>query len=76
MQEKIYLIPKTGLKVPDPDLNDRLPPEGREVANSTYWRRRLKAKEVAIGQAPAATETKAKSHKKEHAPAEEGGLEQ
>lgn len=66
--EKIYLIPREGLRVPDPDLNDHLPVEGREVVNSPYWRRRLKDKEVLIGQPPSAKESKAKSRKKEADP--------
>ncbi len=37
----IYVKPKKGLIVPDPDRRDELPPEGREVQDSVYWRRRL-----------------------------------
>ncbi len=46
--KKIYLVPRAGLKVPDPEAKDHLPPEGREVVDSPYWRRRLKTKEVEI----------------------------
>jgi|GEM_PF-1690854 len=49
--KKIYLIPRTGLSVPDPEARDHLPPGGREVKDSPYWRRRLRDREVSVGEA-------------------------
>ncbi|MDL2226549.1 DUF2635 domain-containing protein [Deltaproteobacteria bacterium OttesenSCG-928-M10] len=47
--KKIYLIPRQGLSVPDPEAQDHLPAGGREVADSPYWRRRLRDKDVTVG---------------------------
>lgn len=46
---KIYVVPREGLKVPDPGSNDHLPAKGREVPDSPYWRRRLRDKEITVG---------------------------
>ncbi len=43
---KMYVIPKSGFKIPDPSLNDHLPPEGRNVEKTTYWVRRLRDGDV------------------------------
>lgn len=43
---KMYVIPKSGFKIPDPSLNDHLPPEGRNVEKTTYWIRRLRDGDV------------------------------
>jgi len=51
--KKIYLKPAEGITVPDPELGGHLPPEGREVNDSPYWRRRLKDKSVILADAPA-----------------------
>jgi hypothetical protein len=51
---KIHVKPAEGLSVPDPELIDVLPPEGREVDDSPYWRRRLKDKSVMLS--PVATD--------------------
>lgn len=37
----MYVKPAPGLLVRDCDLLDQLPPEGRDVPDSEYWRRRL-----------------------------------
>ena len=42
----MYVIPKSGFKIPDPSLNDHLPPEGRNVEKTTYWVRRLRDGDV------------------------------
>jgi hypothetical protein len=42
----MYLIPKKGRTVPDPDRGDVLPAAGRNVEPSTYWIRRLSAGDV------------------------------
>ncbi|MBM3618653.1 MAG: DUF2635 domain-containing protein [Alphaproteobacteria bacterium] len=51
MSNTIFVIPNTGLKVIDPFAGDYLPAEGREVAKSTYWRRRLQDGDVTEGNA-------------------------
>lgn len=55
----MYVIPKPGLVVIDPDRmdtpEDRLPPEGREVQESMYWTRRVIDGDVVLG-APSAAE--------------------
>lgn len=54
----MYLIPKEGLKVPDPAQRGTpgyfLPPEGREVEQSSYWTRRVADGDVIEGTPPAA----------------------
>lgn len=37
----MYIKPIPGRVVPDPDRGDALPPEGREVAPTQYWQRRI-----------------------------------
>ncbi|WP_295541080.1 DUF2635 domain-containing protein [uncultured Pseudacidovorax sp.] len=37
-----------GLVVIDPDLKDRLPPEGRDVPDNDYWQRRLRDGDVVL----------------------------
>ena len=53
----MYVIPKPGYQIPDPDLRDRLPPEGREVPESSYWHRCVRDGDVTIGVAPQAPAT-------------------
>jgi hypothetical protein len=48
----MYVIPKPGLMVPDPVLRDVLPPEGRLVARSEHWIRRLRDGDVTEGEPP------------------------
>jgi len=42
----MFVIPANGLSVPDPDKNDVLPPEGRDVEAKQYWYRRIETGEV------------------------------
>jgi len=49
----MYVVPAPGFRVPDPDLSDYLPAEGREVPDSAYWRRRERDGDVTVGQPPA-----------------------
>jgi len=43
---------RPGLKVPDPDRGGlALPPEGREVAMSSHWHRRLEDGDVVVVEA-------------------------
>lgn len=37
----MYLRPRPGLKIRDPDLKDFLPEGGREVPDTPYWQRLL-----------------------------------
>lgn len=45
----MFVIPATGLSVPDPDKNDVLPAEGRKVEAKQYWYRRIETGEVTEG---------------------------
>lgn len=42
----MFVIPVDGAKVPDPDRNDFLPADGREVEAKSYWFRRIETGEV------------------------------
>jgi hypothetical protein len=42
----MFVKPKSGLKVRDPDRKDYLPTEGREVPPSLYWTRRVRDGDV------------------------------
>ena len=44
----IFVVPKKGLKIVDPQLRDQIPDEGREVQDSTYWRRMANYGDVSI----------------------------
>lgn len=48
----MYVIPEKDLRVLDPYLGDSLPPEGREVADNSYWYRQLRDKSVVLGAPP------------------------
>jgi hypothetical protein len=50
----MYVVPKLGLKIRDPDLMDLLPDEGREVPESDYWVRRVNDGDVTVEKPPAA----------------------
>ena len=57
MMGTIYVIPASGMLVPDPSEvggsdQVRLPAQGKEVEDSTYWQRRLRDGDVTIGRAP------------------------
>ncbi|MGF6486653.1 DUF2635 domain-containing protein [Pseudomonas frederiksbergensis] len=41
MSKRITVLPAPGRVVPDPETGDLLPPEGREVPDNAWWRRRL-----------------------------------
>jgi hypothetical protein len=58
----MYIKPKPGLVIPDPERRDLLPPEGREVQASAadpgvpasgHWHRRLLDGDIEITEAPA-----------------------
>ena len=42
----MFVKPCEGRTVPDPDRGDILPADGREVAPSQYWQRRVKDGDV------------------------------
>ncbi|WON77834.1 DUF2635 domain-containing protein [Serratia sp. UGAL515B_01] len=44
----MYVIPCNGRSVPDPVKGDFLPKEGRNVADTIYWHRRLVSGEVVL----------------------------
>ncbi len=58
MTEKVFVRPREGLIVPDPDRHDTLPPGGRLVPLDAFWKRRLNDGDVVLS-----TETKKKESK-------------
>lgn len=52
----IHVIPREGVKVPDPEQagtpGRHLPPEGRTVEPSDFWVRRLQDGDVTLGPVP------------------------
>lgn len=57
----MYLIPAQGRTVADPDRGDALPAEGREVAFTQYWQRRVADGDVSEGQRPTDADQSAKA---------------
>lgn len=55
----MFVIPKPGVRVRDPETRAHLPAEGREVPDTPYWLRRVKDGDVTI-ESPAAKKAKAK----------------
>lgn len=49
----MYVIPKNGIVIRDPDLKTHLPAEGREVPDTPFWHRRIMDGDVTVGKAPA-----------------------
>lgn len=53
----MFVIPAPGMKVPDPAMQGTpdyfLPPQGRSVQPSDYWHRRVRDRDVTLGQPPA-----------------------
>ncbi|MFH5924553.1 DUF2635 domain-containing protein [Roseomonas xinghualingensis] len=49
----MYVKPAKGLQIPDPELGDFLPKEGRRVTPSEYWTRRILDKDVTEVDPPA-----------------------
>ncbi len=53
MSDKIYVIPKKDLLIPDPADGKILPPDGKPVVDSHFWRRRANPhKDVTITNGP------------------------
>lgn len=65
MNDKVYVIPAEGLKVRDPVTLEHIPDEGAFVPQTTYWRRRIKCRDVAIGKAPRPNAGDAKTRKED-----------
>ena len=42
----MFIKPKTGLMIRDPEMEDFLPSAGREVSKNSYWIRRLRDGDV------------------------------
>lgn len=42
----MFVRPRTGLKIRDPDLKDHLPVSGRDVPENEYWHRRIRDNDV------------------------------
>lgn len=56
---KIFVTPKEGVKVPNPQSGRAIDPKGEIVEKNTYWARRIKDGDVV------ATEVKAEKLKEE-----------
>jgi hypothetical protein len=54
----MYVKPAPGFSIPDPDLKDRLPAEGREVPDTDFWQRRLRDGDVFLAAPPKTTGSK------------------
>jgi hypothetical protein len=54
----MFVKPAAGLSVPDPERRNHLPPEGDEVPDNEYWRRRIIDGDVTV--TPATKPAKAK----------------
>lgn len=55
----MYLKPAEGRKVADPDRNDTLPADGREVEFTQYWQRRVADGDVVEASRPTEVAKKA-----------------
>jgi len=63
MNDTLFLVPKAGLQVRDPDTTVPLPAEGAEKPRNQYWLRRLQDGDVSLGRAPAEVPPRAASLK-------------
>lgn len=48
MTNRITVVPAPGRAVPDPEMGDLLPAEGREVTDNVWWRRRIDDGDVTL----------------------------
>jgi hypothetical protein len=53
----MYVIPKSGIVIRDPDLKTHLPSEGREVPDTLFWQRLIMDGDVTLGKAPTSKST-------------------
>lgn len=63
MREKIFLVPRPGYIVRDPETKKPLPAEGMEVERSSYWVRRIQAGDVSIVVIPKPRPARSKTKK-------------
>jgi len=79
MTRKIHVKPRAGLSVPDPAVRGgtsaqaMIPPAGKLVADSTYWRRRVRHGDVTISEASTAPSAPSPSTKKSAGTAKKDG---
>lgn len=59
----MFIKPKDGRQVPDPDRGDVLPVEGREVNDQQYWQRRINDGDVELVDKPTAAHAAAPTSK-------------
>jgi len=59
----MFIKPKDGRQVPDPDRGDVLPVEGREVNDQQYWQRRINDGDVELVDKPTAAPAAAPTSK-------------
>ncbi len=58
MLDRLFVKPAAGLKVRDDASGQHLPPEGKDVPDTPYWRRRLRSGDVVRVEPPAAPSDK------------------
>lgn len=63
MREKIFLVPRAGYIVRDPETKKPLPAEGMEVERSSYWVRRIQAGDVSVVVVPKPRPARVKTKK-------------
>lgn len=63
MREKIFLVPRAGYIVRDPETKKPLPAEGMEVERSSYWIRRIQAGDVSVVVVPKPRPARVKTKK-------------
>lgn len=61
----MFVIPKQGLTIRDPETGRKIPSEGTEVSNTRFWRRRLQDGDVILKQIPEIKRSKKKNEKSE-----------
>lgn len=68
----MFVKPKSGYKILDPIVGDRLPDEGREVPDDPYWQRRIHDGDVEVSKAPEPDSPAAPAHAPAPAPTTTG----
>ncbi len=63
MRGKIFLIPRPGYIVRDPETKKPLPADGIEVERSSYWVRRIQAGDVSVVVVPKPRPARVKTKK-------------
>lgn len=52
-----YMVPKKGVFIRDPETRQPLPPEGKQLAVSTFWNRRARDGDVKMYDSPPPKDT-------------------